>query len=77
MDTQDAVAKLIGAKPDQIKGMAKTAGEFRLELEGVKMGLKQPMPVVDKGLLRVGRHIWSVTWDGNDGKAEQLTVAGT
>jgi hypothetical protein len=77
MDTQYIVAKLIGVKSEQIKGMAKTAGEFRLELEGVKIGLKQPMPLVDKGLLRVGRHLWSVTWDGKDGKAEQLTVAGT
>jgi hypothetical protein len=77
MQVQDAVAVLIGCKAEDVKGMSKTADETRLEVEGVKMGLKQEMPITDSALLRVGRHLWLVNWTGTDGKAEQLTTPGT
>jgi len=75
---EQGVAQLIGAKPDQIRALGKTAMGFRVEIEGVQMGLKMPMPAIENALLRVGRHVWKVSWiNEKDFTSQQLTVVGT
>lgn len=83
MNVSEAISKLIGIPESKIPSLLKDGpDDHKLCLDGTILGLKMPVPACNGALLRVGRHLWKVTWMEENGniierKAEQLTQAGT
>ena len=77
MNILEAVGKIIGAEPGKVQRLIHENG--RLEIEREQMGHRQEMPTLETAhLLRVGRHLWMVTWNGPENhSAIQLTQPGT
>jgi hypothetical protein len=77
MNIIEAVGKIIGIEAAKVPKLIAENG--RLEIERGQMGHKQEMPILETpNLLRVGRHLWMVTWKGpEDHSAIQLTQPGT
>lgn len=77
MNILEAVGKIIGVDTDKVPKLIAENG--RLEIEREQRGHKQEMPILDTPhLLRVGRHLWMVTWKGpEEHTAIQLTQPGT
>ena len=77
MNILEAVAKIIGVEPAKLPRLIAENG--RLEIEREQMGHRQEMPILEvPNLLRVGRHVWLVTWKGpEDHSAVPLTQPGT
>jgi hypothetical protein len=71
--TQAALSELLKIAPERLFKTSRETGEYKIELEGVLLTLKETMPITDNGLLRVGRHLWLVNWQGETGSATQLT----
>lgn len=83
MNVLQAISKLIKVSEERIPVLMKDGPEDRkLCLDGDLVGLKQAMPNIRGGLLRVGRHLWKVTWVEENGNlieknCEPLTQSGT
>lgn len=77
MNVIEAVGKIIGVDTEKVARLIAENG--RLEIECEQQGRRMEMPTLDTPhLLRVGRHLWMVTWKGpEDHSAIQLTQPGT
>ena len=73
MNVIEAVSLMIGLDADKTTKMIMENG--RMEIEGLQVGLKRPMPALNEpSLMRTGRHVWLVTWsDPENFSAERLT----
>lgn len=73
MTVEDFLSQVLHVSKDQLRSMAKTPCGMVLRLEGSEPGFMSPMTKVSGGLLRIGRYLFMVNWDGTTGSAQNLS----